>query len=321
MGLSVAISGGIILTVFMLILLSLPGFVDKMFSIGDITSQVARLEKSISDTEISMHHVSTLINEPTLNFTLRNDGQEKIWNFNDFDLFVTYDGTVSGRLTEDITYDGDCLGGLPPQGNWCIESITGDMLDPGILNSAEDANIIVLLNENLANVNAIVSISTDNGVTDTVLAPYCGPSCYQMIWDVLTEEGSWTWANIGLGGGGAEELDANNNHRAIIDLTDMSQWRMKVRVEGGANTTPACFVGVQYSLDGGTTWFALDNGIIDSMSTANNSCDNVGDFVTAWSSINATAQSDVELRIVGNDTPPANTADPTFGIIQMQFRS
>src|SRR3990172_8358829 len=47
MGLSVAISGGIILTVFVLILLSLPGLAEKMFSIGDITTQVTQHEQKI----------------------------------------------------------------------------------------------------------------------------------------------------------------------------------------------------------------------------------------------------------------------------------
>ena len=163
MGLSVAISGAIVLSVLMIVLMTMTGFVGNMFTVGDASTQIAELDKAISDTEISMNHVSTLIGFPTLNFTLSNDGQEKLWNYEEFDLFVTYVGTVSGTLTEQITYGGDCLGGLPAVGNWCIESINGDMLDPGILNSAEGANIRVQVNENLANVNAVVSITTDNG--------------------------------------------------------------------------------------------------------------------------------------------------------------
>ena len=315
MGLSVAISGGIILTVFMLILLSLPGFVDKMFSIGDITSQVAQLEKTISDTEISMNHVSTLLNEPTLNFTLKNNGQQKLWNFNDFDMFVTYDGIISDRITEQITYSGDCLGGLPAQSSWCIESITGDMLDPGILNSAESANIRVLLAENLANVNAIVSITTDNGITDTVLAPYCGPSCYQIILPINDDEPSITWNNMPAA---FTEFDGNTNHRHMIDLTDMTEWRwIQVIVDSaGANT---CELGAQYSTDGGTTWRGLDNGIVDSMNTNTISCDNAGSFVLAWTPLNITAQTDVWLRLVGQGGNGA--LDPDFGTTQLQFRS
>jgi|GEM_PF-1207296 len=315
MGLSVAISGGIILTVFVLVLLSLPGLADKMYSIGDVTSQVAQFDKSISETEISMNHVATLLNEPTLNFTLRNDGQEKLWNFNDFDLFVTYDGAVSGQLTEKITYRGNCLGGLPPQGSWCIESITGDMLDPGILNSAEGANIRVLLKEDLTNVNAIVSITTDNGVTDTVLAPYCGPRCYQMIWRPLSDEGNIQWTNIGPG---IEGLDGADNWLSLIDLSDMTEWRLVLHVDNVA-ADAVCSIGTQYSLDNGATWRGLDNGNLNVLSTSTLPCLPVNtDYVTSWNSLSSSAQSDVYVRIAGTGD---GVDDPTFGTMEVQFRS
>src|SRR3989304_8650529 len=141
MGLSVAISGGIILTVFVLILLSLPGFMDKMFSIGDITSQVSQHEQVISNTKLSMDHLSVLVGKSKVNFTLNNDGSEKLWNFEDFNLFIEYDGITSGKLIEDLTFNGECLGAVPQAGNWCIQSISNDIVDPKILNSGEIANI------------------------------------------------------------------------------------------------------------------------------------------------------------------------------------
>src|SRR3989337_3571618 len=100
MGLSVAISGGIILTVFVLLLLSLPGLADKMFSIGDITTQVTQHEQEISNTEISIDNLSVLVGSSRVNFTLNNDGSEKLWNFEDFNLFIEYDGAISGKLIE-----------------------------------------------------------------------------------------------------------------------------------------------------------------------------------------------------------------------------
>ena len=165
MGLSVAISGGIILTVFMLILLSLPGFMDKMFSIGDITSQVTQHEQEISNTEISMDQISVLNGKSKINFTLNNDGSEKLWNFEDFDLFIEYDDTPSGKLIEELIFRGECLGTVPLAGNWCIQSITSDIKDPGIINTDETATIWTRVSQNLVTSTAIVTIVTDNGVT------------------------------------------------------------------------------------------------------------------------------------------------------------
>src|SRR3989304_7036570 len=165
MGLSVAISGGIILTVFMLILLSLPGFVDKMFSIGDITSQVTQHEQEISNTEINVEQISVLVGSSTVNFTLNNVGSEKLWNFEDFDLFIEYDGATPGKLIEELTFSGECLGTVPVTGNWCIQSITSDIKDPGIINTDEKVTIWTQVSQNLVTSTAIVTIVTDNGVT------------------------------------------------------------------------------------------------------------------------------------------------------------
>jgi len=165
MGLSVAISGGIILTVFMLILLSLPGFVDKMFSIGDITSQVTQHEQEISNTEINVEQISVLVGSSTVNFTLNNVGSEKLWNFENFDLFIEYDGATPGKLIEELTFSGECLGTVPVTGNWCIQSITSDIKDPGIINTDEKVTIWTQVSQNLVTSTAIVTIVTDNGVT------------------------------------------------------------------------------------------------------------------------------------------------------------
>jgi len=319
MGLSVAIAGGIILSVLMLVMMSMTGLAGNIFSIGTVTTQLSELEKSISDTEISMNHVSTLVGSSTMNFTLSNDGQEKLWNFDEFDLFVTYDGDVSGRLTEDISYGGDCLGGIPAQGNWCINSINGDMLDPGILNRAEGANIRVGVNENLADVQAIVSITTDNGVTDTVMAPYCGPSCYQMSWNPLSDEPQIDWGGLlGCGLGCIEELDQNDHWRTMKDLTDMTEWRFISFIEGpngGAN----CLLTAQFSPDNSAPWSGLDNGLPNSLSTNANACSASQTYtVSPWSEINITARTDVWLRIAAEGE---NSISTDLGTIEVQFRS
>ena len=172
MGLSVAISGGIILTVFVLILLSLPGLADKMFSIGDITTQVTQHEQKISNTEISMNYLSQLVGKSKVNFTLNNDGSEKLWNFEDFDLFIEYNGAISEQTTQQLSYSGECPGAVPQAGNWCIQSISNDIVDPKILNSGEIANIRTNLSENLASTTAVVTLVTDNGVTFTTSSSF-----------------------------------------------------------------------------------------------------------------------------------------------------
>lgn len=314
MGLSIAVSGTIIMISMILVLYVFSGTAMSVFSLGEVSTEVSEYNDSISKSEISLHHVSTLVGSPDIELDLRNDGQVKTWRFPMYDVLVTYDGVTSGRLTEKLSYDGDCLGGTPPSGSWCIESISRDMLDPGLLNPTEEANIKLRVNENLSDVNAIISFATAKGVTSKVMAPYCGPNCYQMLWTVVSDETVIGWINIGPG---IEPINNLDNFRSIIDLSDMTEWRMVIHVDNSVGTA-ACAIGVQHSTDGGTTWSGLDNGVAGTLSTSTISCDNAGDLVTAWSEINVDAQTDVWLRVAGTDT---GTPDPNLGTVQVQFRS
>lgn len=285
----------------------------NVFSLGEVSSEVLEHDDFISKSEISQNHVSTLVGSPNVNLTLRNDGQVKTWRFPMYDVFVTYDG-ATGKLTEQLSYAGDCLGGIPAAGFWCIQSISRDILDPGLLNPTEEASIRMRVNENLVDENAIISISTAKGVTSRVVAPYCGPTCYQMLWTVISDETVINWNNLGPG---IEPINNLDNFLSIIDLTYMTEWRIVVHVDNSVGTA-ACEIGVQYSTDGGATWLGLDNGAAGSLSTSTISCDNAGDLVTTWSDINTDAQTDVWLRVAGTDT---GTPDPTLGTVQVQFRS
>jgi hypothetical protein len=170
MGLSVAISGGIILTVFVLILFSLPGLADKMFSIGDITSQISQHEQQMAKTDISLETLFATNGSPYVNFTLNNDDREKLWNFEKFNVIVEYE-SASGDELEELSFSGNCLGALPAVGNWCIEGISGDFLDEGILNEGESTQIWTRVSQNLVNGNARVTVSTDNGEVAMLPAP------------------------------------------------------------------------------------------------------------------------------------------------------
>ena len=320
MGLSVAIAGGIILSVLMLVLMTMTGFVGNMFTIGDVSKQVSDHDNTISKTDISISRVEALVGSSLLNFTLNNDGSEKLWNYDDFDLFIEYNGVTSGKLIDEFSFSGDCLGLAPSVGNWCIESITGDFMDPGLLNSGERAYIWTQLSENLADKNAFISIATDNGETASVPTTTCGNFCYQMIWNVNGDEATLNWGNMGAGAGVPEELDNNDNYRTIFDLIDMKEWRFVTHTADG-DGTPICEMGVQYSTDGsGGPWRGLDNGNAGALSTVSNPCDVVAHTVSAWTALNVTAQADVWLRIAGIDNGAGST-DVQFGTIQVQFRS
>jgi len=154
----------------MLVMMTLTGFVGTMFTIGDASTQISEVENTIDKTDISLETLFAQSGLATVNFTLNNDDQEKLWNFEKFNVIVEYEAG-SGQLLEVLTFSGNCLGVSPSAGNWCIEGISGDFLDEGILNEGESAEVFTQVSQNLVNQNARVTVSTDNGVVAKLPAP------------------------------------------------------------------------------------------------------------------------------------------------------
>ena len=170
MGLSIAISGAIILSVLMIVLMTITGFVGNMFTIGEVTTQISQVEKSIAKTDISLDALEALSGSAKVNFTLNNDDTEKLWNFENFNVLIEYDN-AAGTVVEELSFNGDCSGVSPSAGNWCIETIGADILDEGIINDGESADIWTQVSQNLLSANALVTVSTDNGVVAKLPAP------------------------------------------------------------------------------------------------------------------------------------------------------
>lgn len=115
MGLSVVISGGIISIALIYVLFSISNFTDNFSSIEESSSQISSIENKIlkTDMQISSITASSGLNE--INFTLTNTGAEKLWNFDAFDLFITYDANISGiqtRITEQFLYNASAAFGV-----------------------------------------------------------------------------------------------------------------------------------------------------------------------------------------------------------------
>jgi len=170
MGLSIAISGAIILSVLMIVLMTITGFVGNMFTIGDVSSQIFEVENTIAKTDISLDALEASAGSPYVNFTLNNDDIEKLWNFEHFNVLIEYDN-AAGTVVEELSFNGDCSGISPPAGNWCIETIGADILDEGIINDGESADVWTRVSLDLSSANALVTVSTDNGVVAMLPAP------------------------------------------------------------------------------------------------------------------------------------------------------
>ena len=101
----------------MFVLFSLPLFMESFVKVEEAALQISRVENLISNTDIEITSTEAFPGSDLVSFELFNKGEEKLWNWNDFDLLITYDADTGGanptRVTEQFTYNDDGLGLVP----------------------------------------------------------------------------------------------------------------------------------------------------------------------------------------------------------------
>ncbi|MEW6604437.1 MAG: hypothetical protein AB1351_07070 [Thermoproteota archaeon] len=172
MGLSAAIAGGIMMTMIsIMLLMAIPAIVNANVSMNHAYSERVQLDTEYLRTSISISSLQASPADDTVTITVTNDGSGKLWNYQKFSLFITYDAQVSPsqeeRRTEELVYQG--ITQSVDAGKWGIDGFVDDGVDPRIVNPDESFTIVCRLGYNITAAAGDLSavISTDNGVTAT----------------------------------------------------------------------------------------------------------------------------------------------------------
>ncbi|MDE1812188.1 MAG: hypothetical protein KGH86_00030 [Thaumarchaeota archaeon] len=168
MGLSIAISGGIVTFSIVYAMMSFPAILDDTTKVSTSSAQMSDTLNSILHTNINLLNLQNVSGNNTVNFSIYNTGNTILWNYNKFDAIVTYQANTTGTptLTEVLQYTNNCTS--LASDHWCIESITDDFTHPGILDPKETLNIKAKL-QNPTNSGSILTanMGTDNGILST----------------------------------------------------------------------------------------------------------------------------------------------------------
>lgn len=181
MGLSIAIAGGIFCATLIGVLSILSASTSQVNELNIARSQNSDLENVLVHTDVDISNLSAIIGSDSVSLSLENTGLEKLWNYDEFNMLITYNASISGvprLVSEQATYystqsfgNQGCSTVPGPTGRWVIDSITSDGMDPRIINSHEIGNICIRLSNNVYSVSTVtVKLSTDSGKTtyDTI---------------------------------------------------------------------------------------------------------------------------------------------------------
>lgn len=109
MGLSIAITGTIILFTLMAVMFTLSTMVNSLVTMEDVSSQASVIKDSISQTSIQIMSANAKSGNDYVLVSLANNGTGKLWDYDKFTLLVTYDANIGGtktKVTEEFSYSG-----------------------------------------------------------------------------------------------------------------------------------------------------------------------------------------------------------------------
>jgi hypothetical protein len=149
------------------LMMAVPPIINANVTASRAYSEKARLDSEVAKTSIRVSSAEAFPVSQSINLTLENDGNIKLWNYEKFTLIATYDsddGDNSERVTEVLSYAGAT--GSPGAGQWGISGFVQDGIDPQILNPDESITIVCSLDSPMFITGSFaVVVATDNGVS------------------------------------------------------------------------------------------------------------------------------------------------------------
>jgi len=116
---------------------------------------VERVRSDISITSIN-------VSGSRVDVTVRNDGATRVIDFARMDLVVQYQEGVNSY----IKYLPYTASSPPSDDTWTVDSISNDVIDPGVLNTGESMNVQIQLNPAVgAGSTNWLQVTTDLGIS------------------------------------------------------------------------------------------------------------------------------------------------------------
>ena len=99
MGLGIAIGGSIAALTIFVIILTYPMVSEKLVETTNARSETLRIDNIIAKTHFTIESLGATNGDNLVSMDIVNTGSEKLWNFEDYNLIVTYHADIGGTLT------------------------------------------------------------------------------------------------------------------------------------------------------------------------------------------------------------------------------
>jgi archaellum component FlaF (FlaF/FlaG flagellin family) len=212
MGFSHVVTAGIVIIPLMLIAMNIPNISNTIMEINEAALDVSELEDTILNTHFKITNFTATGDSNLIYLDVYNTGNTKLWDYDNFDLIVTYEGVVGAsatNVTERLSYTQTAPTGDPIEfdaatgfSGTCL-ILFGCDFDHTVTSSG--SNRILIVGINTANNAAISGVTYDGAALTQIRQDDNGASAHTSLW-YLVDPSTGT----------------NNVHVSLFLLTDVT---------------------------------------------------------------------------------------------------
>lgn len=115
-------------------------------SVTDVNESWRQIEAIAEDrlgTDLAISNTAVGGAGTEVTFDVLNDGRTPIYDFDDVDVIISYDGTDTNRYSVWLPFDENVT---QPDNTWQVTTIINDSRNPGVLDMGEQMSIRIKLN-------------------------------------------------------------------------------------------------------------------------------------------------------------------------------
>ncbi|MEW6044057.1 MAG: hypothetical protein AB1608_07310 [Thermoproteota archaeon] len=195
MGLNYAISASIVFIPLVTIMMIIPGIADTILQINDAALDASELETSILNTHLQLSDLQATGDSNLIYFNVTNIGNTKLWNYENFDLIVTYEGVVGSTATN-VTERLDYTDNVPNGDPIVIDAVTSfNELCTIVLPcdfdhtvTSSGSNRILIVGINVSNLAAISSVTYNGDAMTLIDQEDNGDSAHVSLWYLVNPD-------------------------------------------------------------------------------------------------------------------------------------
>lgn len=195
MGFSHVVTAGIVIIPLMLIAMNIPEISNTILEINEAALDISEMEDTILNTHFKITNFTATGDSNLIYLDVYNTGNTKLWDYENFDLIVTYEGVV-GASTENVTERLSYAEVVPNGSPIDLDAATGfaelcNLVFPCDFDhtvTSSGSNRILIVGVNIGSLAAVSTVTYNGDTMTQIRSEDNGDSAHTSLWYLVNPD-------------------------------------------------------------------------------------------------------------------------------------